>query len=686
MSRIIPPLHVLEKRLFPTNLESSIEIDPGIIEIRLITGKRSATPCRSRDIAWQTTQEYEGELGTDVAVQLITNENLFRLSEISSFVPIHPIRLINHPSPSLNMFRVALQPQRFPPTRNPRTPCTASASCTRNTVFGTGIKISIVDSGFSYRQLSLGGWFGCSCKFGSGYDFVGGDYSRIKTRPPDNDGPWQSCNLYNIGGVAYKASLAGCRIFGCEGSVSDDAVIAAIIRVYHKDAAVSSHAGKNRQTVTIGGGSEESASMWYASGPTSGMDLIVVTSVDDTVIPVQYAKVSGHEDIVHYSLAPLKSIEFLLIYAISKMMFTKLEIVVANGGHVALIYNNESPNSFTPEYTLGATGSLNRTGDIVSILSTYGPTIPKVFSRSSWWQYGLDLPTTPGLVGHRIWHVHDYSPWVNVTALLLEAKGNTTAKMIPRTATAPRYPAAAQGGGLINAHNSVHYRTVVFPGQLSLNDTVNFKGKHTIKITHGSKKTQTYRLNHKLTGTAQSLQPGLMQMNLHPSITVGFTASNVDASMISVYTKYIELLLNSMEYLSGEKIPATLNAEGNMTTGEQTYTFTGNNIVLVILFRLMILLGYMWEWIKVWLNGSGNENSSIYPQIPIVATCDCNPHPSDPSSPDVGHSTFVIGNNTFANNPMIPNGRYTILLGELKIMGNLTNATDYKAWVSPPMV
>lgn len=85
-------------------------------------------------------------------------------------------------------------------------------------------------------------------------------------------------------------------------------------------AAVSSHAGKNRQTVTIGGGSEESASMWYASGPTSGMDLIVVTSVDDTVIPVQYAKVSGHEDIVHYSLAPLKSIEFLLIYAISKMM------------------------------------------------------------------------------------------------------------------------------------------------------------------------------------------------------------------------------------------------------------------------------------------------------------------------------------------------------------------------------
>lgn len=202
----------------------------------------------------------------------------------------------------------------------------------------------------------------------------------------------------------------------------------------------------------------------------------------------------------------------------------------------------------------------------MSILSTYGPTIPKVFSRSSWWQYGLDLPTTPGLVGHRIWHVHDYSPWVNVTALLLEAKGNTTAKMIPRTATAPRYPAAAQGGGLINAHNSVHYRTVVFPGQLSLNDTVNFKGKHTIKITHGSKKTQTYRLNHKLTGTAQSLQPGLMQMNLHPvdggceycqhapvhhcrggsdQVDVKFTASNVDASMISVYTKYIELLVKA---------------------------------------------------------------------------------------------------------------------------------------------
>ncbi|PVF96296.1 hypothetical protein CPB86DRAFT_672563, partial [Serendipita vermifera] len=38
--------------------------------------------------------------------------------------------------------------------------------------FGAGVKVSMIDSGFEYKQPSLSGWFGCSCKFGSGYALI----------------------------------------------------------------------------------------------------------------------------------------------------------------------------------------------------------------------------------------------------------------------------------------------------------------------------------------------------------------------------------------------------------------------------------------------------------------------------------------------------------------------------------
>jgi subtilisin family serine protease len=146
-------------------------------------------------------------------------------------------------------------------------------------------------------------------------------------------------NIYNISGVAYKAELAGYKVFGCTGSVGDDVLVAAITRAYNEGAhvitmsiggpagwtstvtsVVASRAAEAGRVVTIAAGNNGDAGMWYASGPAAGIDVISVGSVDNTVIPIQYAKVSNYSDIAYYSLTPLNFTESLPIYPISKTM------------------------------------------------------------------------------------------------------------------------------------------------------------------------------------------------------------------------------------------------------------------------------------------------------------------------------------------------------------------------------
>jgi subtilisin family serine protease len=124
-------------------------------------------------------------------------------------------------------------------------------------------------------------------------------------------------NIYNISGVAYEAELAGYKVFGCTGSVSDDILVAAITRAYDEGAnvitisigdpagwtsgvasVVASRAAKAGTVVTVGAGNEGHAGMWYTSSPANGIDVISVGSVDNTVIPILHAKISNHSDMV----------------------------------------------------------------------------------------------------------------------------------------------------------------------------------------------------------------------------------------------------------------------------------------------------------------------------------------------------------------------------------------------------
>ncbi|KAG8859613.1 hypothetical protein FRB91_007499 [Serendipita sp. 411] len=863
-----------------------VELDPSIGIASVTNGKRSINPhahlyehMLKRDINWVTTQEYESDLYTGAAVRLNSDDDLIKLAEINGVVALHPVYLHPQPQPVYQHTLTSPNDPELPKDTTSTHVMTGVDKLHAEGRFGAGVKIAVIDSGIDWSHPTLGGCFGPGCKVASGYDFVGDDYSGTNTPVPDNDP--MDCgghgthvsgiiaanpgNQYNISGAAYKAELAGYRVFGCKGSVADDILVAAITRAYNEGAhiitmsiggpagwtssassVVSSRAAKAGRIVTIAAGNEGSAGMFYASGPSSGIDVISVGSVDNTIIPIQKAKVSNHEDIVYYSLAPLKFTESLPIYPISKTIVAndgcaplpdntpdlspyvvlirrgtcpfvdKLANVAAKGARVALIYNNGgSPNSFEPEHIPGALittedgayllqqylagtppvisfpqegggGTINNpTGGLMSTFSTFGPTFDAYLKPSVSAPGGGILSTIPVKMGS--WAIYSgtsmATPFVaGVSALLLEAKGKT--KEVARSArdylqttahpirqskneTSLLQTASFQGSGLIDAYNMIHYKTVVSPGQLLLNDTAHFDGRKTIKITNSGDKKMVYTLSHKPAGTAQTLPAGSIQPIPFPvpltadaasvsmpqtvtvqarsskSVSISIKAPNVDPSTIPVYTGYIEIASQSGEVLSvaymgiasklrdatildntadffGEKLPASLDSAGNVTTKEERYDFKDKNYPM-ILFRLAMgtrslvfdlvsesttvprvinkrsdeelqrrgSWGDIWDWILNWLNGHGSSNGGTYAQVKTIGglqSWEYNPRHSNSEEVDVGYSTFALMNATFANKTAIPNGRYKILLRALKITGDLTAQEDYESWLSPVMV
>ncbi|KAG0291090.1 hypothetical protein BGZ96_005492 [Linnemannia gamsii] len=120
---------------------------------------------------------------------------------------------------------------------------------------GEGIKVGIIDTGVDYKHPALGGCFGPGCKVAYGYDFVGDDYdngdSDKDTPKPDkdpmdcaghgthvagivaarNEGP-NAMGPQDFVGVAPDATIGAYRVFGCNGEVSDDVLLAALKAAY----------------------------------------------------------------------------------------------------------------------------------------------------------------------------------------------------------------------------------------------------------------------------------------------------------------------------------------------------------------------------------------------------------------------------------------------------------------------
>ncbi|KXJ94885.1 peptidase S8/S53 domain-containing protein [Microdochium bolleyi] len=136
-------------------------------------------------------------------------------------------------------------------------------------IFGTGIKVGVIDSGIDYTHPALGGCFGPNCLVSYGSDIVGDNYDGTNNPVPDND-PYDGCgghgthvagiiaaqagNKYGILGAAPGVTIGAYRVFGCKGSAGNDVLIKAYMEAFE--------AGSQIITASIGGASGWSEDPW----------------------------------------------------------------------------------------------------------------------------------------------------------------------------------------------------------------------------------------------------------------------------------------------------------------------------------------------------------------------------------------------------------------------------------------
>ncbi|KAH7412915.1 peptidase S8/S53 domain-containing protein [Cadophora sp. MPI-SDFR-AT-0126] len=128
---------------------------------------------------------------------------------------------------------------------------------------GKGITIAIMDTGFDYKQDSLGNAIGPGNKVTYGYDWVGDEYNAddANTVAVEDGDPYANCSYhgthvfgtvganptkFGVTGVAPEASFELHRVFGCTGTVSTDVAIKVSIAIYER--------GVDIITASIGGG------------------------------------------------------------------------------------------------------------------------------------------------------------------------------------------------------------------------------------------------------------------------------------------------------------------------------------------------------------------------------------------------------------------------------------------------
>ncbi|KAG9093623.1 hypothetical protein FS749_014083 [Ceratobasidium sp. UAMH 11750] len=291
-----------------------------------------------RGVTWKATREYSSSIFTGAAVELGSQADLGKLAQASGVEAIYPVHLREPPKP---VHPAAILSDGHPVDTFSTHVMTGVDRLHSEGYFGKNITIGIIDTGIDYTHPSLGG------KIGPGHKVVGG-WNFINNSPD----PLDQCNghgthvagiiganpdsLFNISGVAYEASLNAYRVFNCTGSSPDDVVVDALLRADNDgndiinlslgDAAgwttaltsvVASRIARKGKIVTVSAANDGYFGAWYASGPATGLDVISVGSVENTIAYMQDATLSTGRQITYNSFLPLKVSGDLHIYATS---------------------------------------------------------------------------------------------------------------------------------------------------------------------------------------------------------------------------------------------------------------------------------------------------------------------------------------------------------------------------------
>lgn len=202
---------------------------------------------------------------------------------------------------------------------------------------GKGVKVAVMDTGIDYKHPDLGGcttWGACA-RVPKGYDLVGDAYNADPTSPtynptPNPDPDPMDCAGHgshvagiigangdpaapgnHVRGVAPEVTFYSYRVFGCEGSTTDDVMVAAMERTLadgaqilnmsigsafqwpqYPTAQASDRLVNKGVSVVASIGNNGANGLYSAGAPGVGKKVIGVASYDNVMFSLPYFTVS----------------------------------------------------------------------------------------------------------------------------------------------------------------------------------------------------------------------------------------------------------------------------------------------------------------------------------------------------------------------------------------------------------
>nr|WP_305852135.1 S8 family serine peptidase [Deinococcus sp. JMULE3] len=242
-----------------------------------------------------------------------------RISRMPGVLGVYPVKEIAAPVVERNLAD-ALTPDMYSALNM------TGASVAQNELglTGKGIKVGVIDTGIDLEHPAFAG------RVVAQYDFVGDDFNWDKPAVPDENA--DDCGGHGshvagiVGGndpskgfkgVAPDVSFGAYRVFGCEGSTTEDIMIAAMERAYADgmqvvnlsigsafenweatpSAKVGSRMVKKGMVVVASAGNSGASGQYSMGGVTMGDNVISVASVSNTEIEVNKFTLSSGETI-----------------------------------------------------------------------------------------------------------------------------------------------------------------------------------------------------------------------------------------------------------------------------------------------------------------------------------------------------------------------------------------------------